>query len=449
VAPPNGFQNVALNGIVVLTFSKPINPTTVDSTTVSLSYGTTPTQILTTVTFDATDTYVTLTPVELLPPNTTIKLSITNGLQDVAGNGLTAFSSSFKTGTVADTVPPSITAFSPAYLATNVPTNAVVTLQFSEPMDALTFVQKYSSYYCGGYYYYYFSYSSYCLYDATLGAVIPANVSVSADGMSAIIAPQSTLTPGDTVIVSSYQLTDLAGNVENGFQSQFTVGSSPDTTPPQVLMVNPLNNLTNVPINAVVQVSFDRPVAANSLSQVILKANGSVVATAPALSNGGQTLTLNTPDLLTPGTTYTVTINGVADLAGNVMTTAVTDTFTTGTAGILTNPSVLMVTPANGATSVATNSSIVVQFTNPMNPASFNTGSFILTVTSTSAVVPGTFSFSSDAKTVTFTPTSPLTGGSVQYTLTIPYNGYLQPIQASDVGLNPVYPTFTSFFQTQ
>jgi hypothetical protein len=158
---------------------------------------------------------------------------------------------------------------------------------------------------------------------------------------------------------------------------------------------------------------------------------------------------LNTSDLLTPGTTYTITINGVADLAGNTMTTAVTDTFTTGTGAILPDPSVASITPANGATMVATNSSIVVQFTNPMNPVSLNTSSFILTVTSTSAVVPGTFALSTDAMTVTFTPASALTSGSVQYTLTIPYSGYLQPVQATDVALNPVYPTFTSFFQTQ
>jgi hypothetical protein len=205
----------------------------------------------------------------------------------------------------------------------------------------------------------------------------------------------------------------------------------------------------NVPVNAIVQVLFDRPVAANSLSGVTLKANGSTVVTSPTLSSAGQVLTLNTPGLLTPGTTYTITINGAADLAGNAMNTAVTDTFATGTGAILPDPTVVSVTPANGATMVATNSSIIVQFTNPMNPVSFNTSSFILTVTSNNAVVPGTFSLSSDAKAVTFTPTSSLTGGSVQYTLTIPYSGYLQPVQATDVALNPVYPTFTSFFQTQ
>lgn len=110
---------------------------------------------------------------------------------------------------------------------------------------------------------------------------------------------------------------------------------------------------------------------------------------------------------------------------------------------LLSAPAVVSVTPVNGATSVATNSAIVVQFSNPMNPISFNTTSFALTVISTSAVVPGTFSLSADAKTVTFTPTSNLMSGSVQYTLTISYSGLL------DVAGNALSTTFTSFFQTQ
>jgi hypothetical protein len=444
VAPTNNQQNVGLNGLVELTFSKPINPLTVSSTTVSLSYGSTPTQIPTTVTFDSTNTYVTFTPVEPLPASTTIKLTI-SGVQDVAGNTVTAHSSTFVTGAAADTTAPTVVSYSPANGATNVPTNASAVLQFSEPMNLSSIVQFYCVNFSAYYYYYY----SNCLYDATLSAAIPANVSVSADGMTAIFTPKSALTPGDTVNVYSYGATDLAGNVETAFSTTFTVGSVPDTTPPQVLSVNPINNLTSVPVNAVVQVLFDRPVAANSLSGVTLKANGSTVVTSPALSSAGQVLTLNTPDLLTPGTTYTITINGVADLAGNSMSTAVTDTFTTGTGAILPNPSIVSITPANGATMVATNSSIVVQFSNPMNPVSFNTSSFILTITGSSAAVPGTFSLSSDAKTVTFTPTSALTSGGVQYTLTIAYSGYLQPVQVSDVALNPVYPTFTSFFQTQ
>ena len=382
VAPTNNQQNVGLNGLAEVTFSKPINPLTVNSTTVSLSYGSTPTQIPTTVTFDTTYTYVTFTPVEPLPASTTMKLTI-GGVQDVAGNSVTTQSTTFVTGATADTIAPTVVSYSPANGATNVPTNASVVLQFSEPMNLASIVQYYCAY---PYAYYYFYYSN-CLYDATLAAAIPAKVSLSADGMSAIFTPTNTLTPGDTVNAYSYGATDLAGNVETAFVSTFTVGSVPDTTPPQVLSVNPINNLTSVPINAVVQVLFDRPVAANSLSGVTLKANGSTVVTSPALSNANQVLTLNTPDLLTPGTTYTITINGVADLAGNTMSTAVTDTFTTGTAAILPNPTVVSVTPANGATLVAANSSIVVQFTNPMNPASFNTSSFVLTETSTSAVV--------------------------------------------------------------
>ena len=444
VAPTNNQQNVGLNGLVEVTFSKPINPVTVTSTSVSLSYGSTPTQIPTSIMFDSTNTYVTFTPVEPLPASTSIKVTIT-GVQDVAGNPVATQSTAFTTGSVADTVPPTVVSYSPAYQATNVPTNAAVVLQFSEPMNLSSIIQYYCVYPYGYYYYYY----SNCLYDVTLGSSIPAAVSLSADGMTATFKPSSALNAGDTVNVYSYGATDLAGNVETGFSSSFTVGSAPDTTPPHVLSVNPLNNLTNVPINAVVQVLFDRPVAANSLSQVTLKTGGTAVVTSPTLSSAGQELTLNTSDLLTPGTSYTITVNGVADLAGNSMSTAVSDTFTTGSIAELADPSVVSVTPANGATMVATNSSIVVQFTNPMNPVSFSTNSFILTETSTNTVVPGTFTLSSDAKTVTFTPSSSLASGGVQYTLTIPYNGYLQPNQVTDVALNPEYPTFTSFFQTQ
>ena len=105
VAPTNNQQNVGLNGLAEVTFSKPINPLTVNSTTVSLSYGSTPTQIPTTVTFDTTYTYVTFTPVEPLPASTTMKLTI-GGVQDVAGNTVTTQSTTFVTGATADTIAP-------------------------------------------------------------------------------------------------------------------------------------------------------------------------------------------------------------------------------------------------------------------------------------------------------------------------------------------------------
>ena len=165
VAPTNNQQSVGLNGLVEVTFSKPINPLTVNSTTVSLSYGSTPTQIPTTVTFDTTNTYVTFTPVEPLPASTTIKVTI-SGVQDVAGNSVTTQSTTFVTGAAADTIAPYVVSYSPANGATNVPTNASVVLQFSEPMNLASIVQYYCAY---PYEYYYYYYYSNCLYDVTLG----------------------------------------------------------------------------------------------------------------------------------------------------------------------------------------------------------------------------------------------------------------------------------------
>ena len=97
VAPPNNQQNVGLNGLVVVTFSEPINPITANSSTVSLGYGTPATAIPTSVSFNSTNTQVTFTPTTPLPPGTTVTVAITNGVQDVAGNAVTAQSTTFKT----------------------------------------------------------------------------------------------------------------------------------------------------------------------------------------------------------------------------------------------------------------------------------------------------------------------------------------------------------------
>ena len=90
VAPPNNQQNVGLNGLVVVTFSEPINPITANSNTVSLSYGTPATAIPTSVSFNSTNTQVTFTPTAPLPPSTTVTVAISTSVQDVAGNAVTA-----------------------------------------------------------------------------------------------------------------------------------------------------------------------------------------------------------------------------------------------------------------------------------------------------------------------------------------------------------------------
>src|SRR6185312_15424980 len=73
------------------------------------------------------------------------------------------------------------------------------------------------------------------------------------------------------------------------------------------------------------------------------------------ISNDSLSLTFYPAQALTASTVYAVQANSVRDLAGNRMTTAFQSSFTSGTANDLTGPTVVLTSPANGATNVPTN----------------------------------------------------------------------------------------------
>src|SRR5208283_1438225 len=130
------------------------------------------------------------------------------------------------------------------------------------------------------------------------------------------------------------------------------------------------------------------------------------VSVSSSLSNGNQIMTL-TPVGLVQNTSYTLIISGVSDLAGNLMTSAVTSVFVTGAGPDFSVPSVVSVSPANQASGVAAGTKIQVKFSKFMNVLTINAATFTLTSAGSSAV-PGAISTSADGTTVTFTPNAPL-----------------------------------------
>ena len=394
VAPPNNQQNVGLNGLVVVTFSKPMNPITVNSTTVSLSYGTSSTVIPTTISFNSAVTQATFTPTAPLPPSATITVAITSGVQDLAGNAVTAQSTTFKTATAADTVGPTIT-ITPPNGATNVPTNSVVVIQFSEPVNAQTVSPNYTY-----------------LYDGTSGQTIPENLTVSADGLTATLAPTGPLPVGTLISVYSSNAQDLSGNLQSGVyyspQSSFTTSYNAETTVPQVIGTNPANGATGVPTNTVVNLYFNEPVSPTSLSQVTLSQGGSTMSTTQTLSNGNQTLSLIPAIPLLPNLGYTITAVGVKDIAGNQLAGTFTSTFTTGATINLVGPTVTGFNPVYGSTGVGLNAPLMVMFSKAINPLSLTASQFGLFDYNTAYRISGTVAVAANAMSATFTPSEPL-----------------------------------------
>lgn len=142
-----------------------------------------------------------------------------------------------------------VVAENPPNNATNVPLNAIISLQASEPIDSTTI-----------------SSSVYQIYDLTLNQYVAGTFSQSPDGTTIAFLPGSLLGANHQVGVSVLGLTDLAGNSASaGFS--FTTGVKASTTAPQVSGISPATGLTGVPVSTVIAIQFNEPVNAETLGQ--------------------------------------------------------------------------------------------------------------------------------------------------------------------------------------
>ena len=119
---------------------------------------------------------------------------------------------------------------------------------------------------------------------------------------------------------------------------------------------------------------------------------------------------------LAQGTTYTATLTtGIMDHQGDHLQTPYIWTFTTG-ASITEAPTVLSVSPADRATSVASDTAVTARFSETIDASTIGAASFTLTKSGTSTPVAGTATGSGNM--ATFTPSAPLEADAT-YTATI------------------------------
>jgi hypothetical protein len=202
----------------------------------------------------------------------------------------------------ADTAAPTVLTTSPAAAAQGVAATAAVTATFSEPVTA-TSVQV--------------------LLTGPAGAV-PATVTLDAAGTTATAKPTAPLA-GGTTYTASARGADAAGNAMTVPRTwTFTTA---DTTAPTVTAVTPASGSTGVAATTVPTATFSEPIRFSSV-QAVLKSGTSVVAGTLAAS-GDRAVTFAPAAALVSGTAYTLTVSGVADLAGNVLAAPYTWSFTT------------------------------------------------------------------------------------------------------------------------
>lgn len=378
-APGQGATGIGDNGIVRVTFNKNIDPLTINAQTLALSSG--GNTIPYSFSYDNVSR-VTMTPEGALPDSSPITVTVTNGITDGVGNVVSPATATFQTAAGPNFTNPHVVSSTIGYGDTNVPLNSVFTLTFDRPMDTRTFVVN----------------SSVLLQDYYLYQTVPITLSFSPDGTQLTVAPVSPLAVGRNYYLQTCSALDLTGNAENCYYVYFTTSVVTQTGGPQILQSVPRDGTTGLPVNFTPEVQFDRPIAEPSAANVTLVGNGIPISLTPTFLTGDTVVRFQPATVLTPNTSYVLTISGITDPAGNPGASA-TVHFTTGAGIDVGYPYVVSENPLSGSTT-GTHPTIEFVFNKAIDPIR-SSGWFLYNQSSNAYVAGAALNFASDLMSAT------------------------------------------------
>lgn len=332
-----------------------------------------------------------------LQPSTAYHFVADNG-RDYAGNLMTPWSSTFTTGptTALDSTKPLAIASNPAPESVGASVTPTITVDFDEPV---------------------------VLYYAAMQAEVsgypqaPIRFFMSPDGLRLTVVPRDPLLVNTRYDVS-FLASDLAGNKVNpnapiGDYFRFTTGTgstTTDTTPPQVLSINPPDGATGV-TDRTITLAFSEPIHPGTVQNVQVFLDGLRLSLSIGRVGDGSTLTADLNSVTADGGAVSVYVPGlVTDLAGNPAQ-AFLSRFDVAPRPANSPPDPLLqsVRPASGSAGVAADAEIHMIFTQPLAPGSI-AGSVI--VSENGAPIPGALSLSAGNQVMTYTPDRPYAAGA-------------------------------------
>ncbi len=212
--------DVPVNSNITATFSEPLDGSTVTNSTFTVRQNGT--------IINGTITYSGLTaifnPSNNLSFGSNFEASITSGVQDLAGNNLSAdFNWGFTT--VQETIPPVIASTFPAKDAENIAVGTTISVTFSEPMDPTTI-----------------NATTFNLLDDDDNQI---NGTITYSDNTATFTPSADLSFDKTYTGSvTTGVQDLAGNnLQNNFSWTFSTAKDPDKSVPEVTTTSPITRL--------------------------------------------------------------------------------------------------------------------------------------------------------------------------------------------------------------
>jgi hypothetical protein len=259
IVPAQGAIDVPVDSRVVLTFDEPLDPTSVSSSSIRVTYYDGGDRSLN-GSYRTAGPVVTFVPDHPLPSDRSIEVYVSSnsvGVQDLAGNRMTSSRRyRFQTGDSLDDVPPVLVSSTPADGATGVNPGAPVLLAFSEPLNAGTLYSKIR---------------------VTNGSRSEfANVGHLLPGAREIRIDPSFLLAGPVTVSIAAGVTDLAGNPLAPLTLSFTAETRPAAIPPTVTAIRPPAASVQAPDTSVV-VYLDMPIDPATVDAGLLVAEDGVL----------------------------------------------------------------------------------------------------------------------------------------------------------------------------
>ena len=370
LSPASGAVAAPLNGPLQITFSEPVRK---GSGNITIYQGATAIQVIPvgSAGVRVDDQRVTIAP-DPFPSGARLHVQMPAGaFRDLTDNPFAGIGDGNGWHfTTLDTIPPRLTALSPADNATRVNPGASLILRFSEPVrkgnGQITIHQGAGA--------------ANQVLNVSDAAVFVADSSVT-------IKPANDFPSGGQVYVTVPRGTfaDAGGNAFAGIltATAWNFGVS-DVTPPAIATTSPLDGATEVPINATLTLTIDKPVRKGTSGYVLINQGATSQFIPVGSSNlvaSGNTLTITPPNKFPYNTEVSVQIPSetVTDAAGNAfagITEAGQWTFRTVAPPDLLAPAILALAPADNAIRVPADSRLILTFNEPVQKGS---GSITLT----------------------------------------------------------------------
>ncbi|MDM8001839.1 MAG: Ig-like domain-containing protein, partial [Bacteroidota bacterium] len=398
--PADDATDVAVNSSIVITFSEPIN-----ASTVAGNYTVSP--ALTDPEITVTGNTLTINPDADLDYSTLYTVTfVASGIEDLAGNALASeYEFTFTTSAEPDTTGPSVFLTTPVDEATNKSVKSKIYVYFSENIDSSSV-------------------------NSTTFSISPSVAGTFSVTDSAVVfTPSADMEYNTTYTVTLPEggIKDLSDNgLEEKYSFSFTTIATEDLTAPTITSFSPENDATGVKTIPTVTIYFSEPVDEETLNStnfyVTYDNSGTPAAVAGTLAYmevyTSYCVMWTPSSRLSYNTEYTITmpLGGITDLAGNGWTTGgawttsgnFVITFTTKEVPDTTAPTIVSTTPTDdGSATIASMTFagffgvINIMFSDEMEATTFTESTAVVTRGATVINTSATTGFSSDGKTVT------------------------------------------------